>query len=392
MASITHISFKSFITIKYSLFCLLFTLGFIKLTSGQDYLNLIDKINVQNEKIKSFNLIEKRFLNKEEIKTIDGIYYRSFFEDTIKLDLEYPINPYFHLKYYINSGLNDSTWFNDQKGWGYYINNNTTYKEIFPFEEKYKNPILFGLNIPQGAKEILLKENAEKWNLSYSINQINYLYIINKENLLIEEMLIDEKINNVQNLLKFEFKLIALSENEAIDKIESNAESQYEDLPFYGMIFYRNRSSNIELYPEQKIEYSPIDFDKIEDVEGKNHVIKEHKLIILDFWFIGCKPCLEAMPKLDQLYKKYQDSGLLVIGINPLDPSKEKIIETTNNLNISYPISQKAYQLIEKYSIRSYPYLLISDSEGNIVYFQTGYRNGDELYLDKVIKELLRNK
>ncbi len=67
-------------------------------------------------------------------------------------------------------------------------------------------------------------------------------------------------------------------------------------------------------------------------------------------------------------------------------------METTNNLNISYPISQKAYQLIEKYNIRSYPYLLISDSDGKIVYFQTGYRNGDELYLDKVIEELLSIK
>ena len=81
-----------------------------------------------------------------------------------------------------------------------------------------------------------------------------------------------------------------------------------------------------------------------------------------------------------------------IISIKPLDPSKEKIMETTNNLNISYPISQKAYQLIEKYNIRSYPYLLISDSDGKIVYFQTGYRNGDELYLDKFIEELLSIK
>ena len=44
-------------------------------------------------------------------------------------------------------------------------------------------------------------------------------------------------------------------------------------------------------------------------------------LLLIDFWYRSCYPCLKAMPVLENLHQKYKDKGLLVIGINARDTS-----------------------------------------------------------------------
>lgn len=40
---------------------------------------------------------------------------------------------------------------------------------------------------------------------------------------------------------------------------------------------------------------------------------KRGKVILLDFWEVWCGPCLESMPKIDELYVEFRSSGLEVL-------------------------------------------------------------------------------
>ncbi len=60
------------------------------------------------------------------------------------------------------------------------------------------------------------------------------------------------------------------------------------------------------------------------------------KVVLLDFWGYWCGPCIRGMPKLMELYDKYSERGLVIIGIH--DDHVGSIKELKNKL---MDISQK---------------------------------------------------
>ncbi|MBD3289233.1 redoxin domain-containing protein, partial [candidate division KSB1 bacterium] len=61
--------------------------------------------------------------------------------------------------------------------------------------------------------------------------------------------------------------------------------------------------------------------------------------VVLDFWATWCKPCHKAFPKFNDLYEKYHEQGLEIIGINEDGPrSQAKIKPFVRSLKIKFPI------------------------------------------------------
>ena len=44
--------------------------------------------------------------------------------------------------------------------------------------------------------------------------------------------------------------------------------------------------------------------------------LKGEHLTIIDFWASWCKPCLKAMPVMEEMYLKNKNSGVNIIGRN----------------------------------------------------------------------------
>lgn len=135
------------------------------------------------------------------------------------------------------------------------------------------------------------------------------------------------------------------------------------------------------------------DFE-LKDLKNQRFILKDNFKngpILLDFWAFYCKPCLEALPEIEDLHKKYADQGLQVITISNDTPrSSKKIKPYVNSHKYSFKVlldqDKRARKLFGGVNI---PYTVLIDHNGKIAFSRLGYKAGDEHTLEEKVKELL---
>jgi thiol-disulfide isomerase/thioredoxin len=113
--------------------------------------------------------------------------------------------------------------------------------------------------------------------------------------------------------------------------------------------------------------------------------------VLVNFWALWCEPCKAEMRVLENLYKKYQNKGFIILGINQDSPkSVSKVRSYISSQKISFPVAlDPNYQYLQKFNGQSIPYSLLFNGSGEIVYKSVGYLPGDEKKLDEEIQKLL---
>ncbi len=117
-----------------------------------------------------------------------------------------------------------------------------------------------------------------------------------------------------------------------------------------------------------------------------------YKLILFDFFYQSCFPCLKAIPMLNQLNAEYGDKGLLVVGIDNVDTKDERFYEFVKERKIAYPVAISENSLAKDFNVGSYPTLFLMDSTGKLLFTSSGFGPGSEKELGELIDSLLREK
>ena len=95
--------------------------------------------------------------------------------------------------------------------------------------------------------------------------------------------------------------------------------------------------------------------------------ISKHKITVIDFWASWCGPCMQEAPYMVDLYNKYSDKGLGIIGIS-LDKD-----EQSWNISDLQGWNNAAAQML---GITSIPFTIVVNREGAIL---TAGLRGEEL-------------
>lgn len=116
--------------------------------------------------------------------------------------------------------------------------------------------------------------------------------------------------------------------------------------------------------------------------------------VYLDFWTTWCKPCQMALPKLDELQKKYADAGFTLLTIASDDQKTiSKVKPHVKSRGWEFPVILDSKREIgNKYNVRNYPTSYLIGQDGKIVKVHVGYRPGDEKSLEEEIVSLLPEK
>ena len=116
------------------------------------------------------------------------------------------------------------------------------------------------------------------------------------------------------------------------------------------------------------------------DLDGKDvdeSVFKNNKVTVVNFWFSGCKPCVEELSKLNELNEKLKEMGGEVVGINmdTLDNNEAGIKEAKEILkaqgasykNLTFDSNSTVGNYAGKGNIMAFPTTVLVDKDGNIV-------------------------
>ena len=89
------------------------------------------------------------------------------------------------------------------------------------------------------------------------------------------------------------------------------------------------------------------------------------KVVLLDFWGTWCMPCVEKMPQVQALHEKYQDKGLVVIGVHTAQAA-ETCEEFAEKNNITFPLVLDTGKTAEHYAVSGWPSYILIDKTGRV--------------------------
>jgi thiol-disulfide isomerase/thioredoxin len=122
-----------------------------------------------------------------------------------------------------------------------------------------------------------------------------------------------------------------------------------------GTLFAAATKSNVgETLPPLKLDY----VGTKPEIAGKP--------LIVEFWATWCGPCKTSIPHLNEVYKKYQERGLVIVGVT--DEDNATIRKFTKTVPMAYfPATDKG-KLSEKFGIQGIPHAMLVDKTGKIVW------------------------
>jgi len=113
------------------------------------------------------------------------------------------------------------------------------------------------------------------------------------------------------------------------------------------------------------------------------------KVVYVDFWASWCGPCRQSMPKFNAIYKKLSNKGLEIVAIN-LDENDADAKKFLENFPVSYTVLRdKMGESPKQFGVKVMPTGYLLDRFGMVRFVHEGFRNGDEVELEKQIKKLL---
>lgn len=113
------------------------------------------------------------------------------------------------------------------------------------------------------------------------------------------------------------------------------------------------------------------------------------KVVYVDFWASWCAPCLLSLPLYNELYNRYRDQGLEIVGINidnPIEDGLDFLLDTPLDFIIPADPDGETPALYDVYGMPT-SYLL--DREGKVRLVHEGFRDGDIELIEAEIKSLL---
>lgn len=114
------------------------------------------------------------------------------------------------------------------------------------------------------------------------------------------------------------------------------------------------------------------------DLNGNTVSLEDYKgkVLFLNFWATWCGPCRQEIPDFIEMYDKYQEKGLEIIGISLDRLSESKLKQWVDKNKINYPVVMATQEVVNDYQPGQFiPSTILIDAQGRIRHKHVGLLN-----------------
>jgi len=118
----------------------------------------------------------------------------------------------------------------------------------------------------------------------------------------------------------------------------------------------RSEGSHVgQKFPEWKPTY----------IKGKAELKGQPRIV--EFWATWCPPCRQSIPHMNEIYKKYKDKGLEIVGVTDENPAEVRAF--MKKVPMDYLVAHDAGgKLSHKFDITGIPHALVVNKDNVIVW------------------------
>lgn len=133
---------------------------------------------------------------------------------------------------------------------------------------------------------------------------------------------------------------------------------------------------------------------KLKDLNKKKVMLQslpEEGPVLINFWTLSCEPCKKEMKYLNEYHNKYSDNDFKVFSVNMDTPrSMSKVKAYVKSQDYAFKVlSDPRSEIFRKLGGKAMPFLILVNNDGTIYERHVGYNPGDEIALEKEIRELI---
>ncbi|HVT29982.1 MAG TPA: DUF2092 domain-containing protein [Lacipirellulaceae bacterium] len=151
----------------------------------------------------------------------------------------------------------------------------------------------------------------------------------------------------------------------------------------------------IEPEPPHPLLGKPAPAFKTVDLDDHPFDLKSHlgkNVIMLDFWATWCGPCVMAMPKIDEVAKKYEGRGLVFRAVNGGEDAAT-IKEFLKSAKLNPPVVlDPDNEIAQAYAVEGIPQTVLIGKDGKVQVIHQGYSMDLPDVISSEIEALLAGK
>ena len=134
-------------------------------------------------------------------------------------------------------------------------------------------------------------------------------------------------------------------------------------------------------YAVTAAETPPVEIQSLSALKGK--------VVFLNFWATWCGPCINEMPSMEVLHKRFKDEGLEILAVNCMEKEEDVLAFMTNN-GLTFPVLlDEDGKVNGAYGIQAIPTSFLIDRDGKIILRLVGSIDWDTEKIHAAFESLL---
>jgi len=137
--------------------------------------------------------------------------------------------------------------------------------------------------------------------------------------------------------------------------------------------------ASISAMEERNAEIAGITIPYFEFTDSNGAIISSEntlgKVVVLNFWFTTCPPCIKELPDLNEIYNKYKNRRDVVFAAITFEP-QEKVEKFLKKFTLNYPIVSQEGGFSQQMSRGAYPTNIIIGRDGKVSEYISGGAQG----------------